>query len=89
MASKTERLSIRLTPEQDLVLRRAAEVRGESTNSYVLRNAVGAAQSDLADLRSFVANADEWREIESALSRPVTFNAAMVKLLTSPSVLER
>lgn len=89
MASKTERLSIRLTPEQDVVLRRAAEVRGESTNDYVLRNAVGAAQADLADLRSFVANEDEWQKIESALSRPVTFNAAMVKLLTSPSVLER
>lgn len=89
MAMKTERLSIRLTPEQDLVLRRASEARGESTNDYVLRNAVGAAQSDLADLRSFVANEDEWRAIESALSKPVTFNAAMVKLLTAPSVLER
>jgi uncharacterized protein (DUF1778 family) len=89
MATKTERLSIRLTPEQDVVLRRAAESRGESTNEYVLRNAVGAAQSDLADLRTFVATDNEWEEIESALSRPVTFNAAMVNLLTSPSVLER
>jgi uncharacterized protein (DUF1778 family) len=89
MATKTERLSIRLTPEQDIVLRRAAEVRGESTNEYVLRNAVGAAQSDLADLRSFVATDNEWQEIENALSEPVTLNATMVKLLTSPSVLER
>ncbi|HVB50457.1 MAG TPA: DUF1778 domain-containing protein [Acidimicrobiales bacterium] len=89
MATKTERLSIRLTPEQDVVLRRAAEVSGESTNEYVLRNAVGAAQSDLADLRTFVATENEWHEIESALSKPVTLNAAMVKLLTSPSVLER
>src|ERR1700679_4220901 len=30
VASKTERLGIRLTPEQDAVLRRAAEARGES-----------------------------------------------------------
>ena len=89
MATKTERLSIRLTPEQDIVLRRAAEVRGESTNEYVLRNAVGAAQSDLADLRLFVATDNEWQEIESALSEPATLNAAMVKLLTSLSMLER
>ena len=89
MATKTERLSIRLTPEQDIVLRRAAEVRGESTNEYVLRNAVGAAQSDLADLRLFVATDNEWQEIESALSEPVTLTAAMVKLLTSLSMLER
>jgi uncharacterized protein (DUF1778 family) len=89
MATKTERLSIRLTPEQDLVLRRAAEAHGESTNEYVLRNAVGAAQSDLADLRTFVASENEWQGIESALSEPVMLNAAMVKLLTSRSVLER
>jgi uncharacterized protein (DUF1778 family) len=89
MTTKTERLSIRLSPEQDVVLRRAAEVRGESTNEYVLRNAVGAAQSDLADLRTFVATENEWQEIERALSAPVTFTAAMAKLLTSPSVLEQ
>ena len=71
------------------MLRRAAEVRGESTNEYVLRNAVGAAQSDLADLRLFVATDNEWQEIESALSEPATLNAAMVKLLTSLSMLER
>jgi uncharacterized protein (DUF1778 family) len=80
---------IQITPEQDTVLRRAAEVRGESTNEYVLRNTVGAAQSDLADLRSFVATDNEWQDIETALFEPVTLNAAMVKLLISPSVLER
>jgi len=89
MATKSERLSIRLTPEQDLVLRRAAEARGESTNEYVLRNAVGAAQSDLADLRTFVASENEWLGIENALSQPVTLNAAMLALLTTPSVLEK
>jgi uncharacterized protein (DUF1778 family) len=89
MASKMQRLSIRLTPDQDLVLRRAAEVRGESTTDYVLRNAVDAAQSDLAEMRFFVAGENEWQIIERALSEPVTFNTAMIKLLTSPSVLEQ
>ncbi len=89
MANKTERLSIRLTPEQDILLHRAAEARGESTNAYVLRNAVGAAQSDLADLRVFVADENAWLEIESSLCQPVTFTSEMVKLLTTPSVLEK
>jgi uncharacterized protein (DUF1778 family) len=89
MASKTERLSIRLTPDQDLVLRQAVEVRGESTTDFVLRNAVGAAQSDLADSRFFDAGEDEWQIIERALSEPATFNSAMIKLLASPSVLKQ
>ncbi len=89
MATKTEPLSIRLTPEQDTVLRRAAELRGESTNESVLGNAAGGAQSDLTNLRSFIAADNEWLYVETALSEPVTSNAAMVKLLISSSVLER
>ena len=49
----TERLSIRLNPEQDAVLRRAAEARGESANDFVLRHAVEAAEIELADRRVF------------------------------------
>jgi len=36
----------------------------------------------------FVANENEWSQIQVALAKPVAFNEAMVKLLTSPSVLE-
>ena len=39
MATKTERLNLRLTLAQNAVLRRAAEARGESTSDYVLRHA--------------------------------------------------
>ena len=53
VASMTERLSIRLNPEQDAVLRRAAEARGESANDFVLRHAVEAAEIELADRRVF------------------------------------
>jgi uncharacterized protein (DUF1778 family) len=88
MATKTERRSLRLTESQDAILRRAAEARGESTNDYILRHAVEAAEADLTDLRMFVANENEWNQIQAALAKPVAFNEAMVKLLTSPSVLE-
>ena len=89
MTVKTERLSLRLTPEQDLIIRRAAEVCGESTNEYVLRNAFGAAQTDLADLRTFVADDDAWDVMQTMLAEPVQFNAAMLRLLSTPSALER
>lgn len=88
MTTKSERMSLRLTATQQAVLRRAAQVRGESANEYVLRHAVEAAEAELADLRTFVLNENEWAQVESALSRPVTLSAAMVTLLTRPSVLE-
>ena len=89
MAAKTERLSLRLTPEQDAVLRRAAEARGESANDFVLRHAVEAAEMELADRRVFVVDDAAWDELQELLSAPPALPEAMVKLLSTPSVLER
>jgi uncharacterized protein (DUF1778 family) len=89
MASKTERLNLRLTPAQDEVLRRAAEVGGESMSEYVLRHAIDAAEMELADRRVFVVDDDAWDELQAALSRPAVRKAQLAKLLAKPSVLER
>ena len=90
MASKTERLSLRLTRRQDIVLRRAAEARGESTSDYVLRHAVEAAELDLADRRVFALDDEAWNELQSLLSAaPAQLPPAMARLLSEPSVLER
>jgi len=90
MASKTERLSLRLTPKQDVVLRRAAEARGESTSDYVLRHAVEAAELDLADRRVFALEDAAWNKLQDLLSAtPSQLPPAMARLLSQQSVLER
>ena len=90
MASKTERLSLRLTPTQDMVLRRAAQARGESTSDYVLRHAVEAAELDLADRRVFVLNDAAWDELQGLLSAASSqLPPAMARLLSEQSVLEQ
>jgi uncharacterized protein (DUF1778 family) len=88
VATKTERLNLRLTPAQDAVLRRAAEARGESTSDYVLRHAVEAAEMDLADRRVFVVGDAAWSELQALLSSRPTLPPAMMDLLSSPSVLD-
>jgi uncharacterized protein (DUF1778 family) len=90
MASKTERLSLRLTPVQDMVLRRAAQARGESTGDYVLRHAVEAAELDLADRRVFALDDTAWNELQDLLSAtPAQLPPAMARLLSRQSVLEQ
>lgn len=88
MATKTERLNLRLTPAQDAVLRAAADSRGETASEYVLRNAVEAAESDLADRRVFLVDDHAWHELLALLSSPVSVPPPIVTLLTNPSVLE-
>jgi uncharacterized protein (DUF1778 family) len=90
VASKTERLNLRLTPAQDTVLRRAADARGESTSDYVLRHAVEAAEADLADRRVFVLDDPSWAALQALLDAPASPLAAPIaKLLADRSVLER
>lgn len=82
MATKTERLNLRLTEAQDRILRRAAETRGESTSDYVLRHAVEAAEADLADRRVFVADEAAWAELQHLLaSSPATLPPAAARLI--------
>jgi uncharacterized protein (DUF1778 family) len=90
VASKSERLNLRLTPAQDTVLRRAADARGESTSDYVLRHAVAAAEADLADRRVFVVDDAAWAALQALLDAPPSpLVAPITKLLADPSVLER
>ncbi|MBJ7608096.1 MAG: DUF1778 domain-containing protein [Candidatus Dormibacteraeota bacterium] len=85
MATKTERLNLRLSTEQDTVLRRAAQARGESTSDYVLRHAVAAAETDLADRRVFVVDDNAWAELNELLSAaPSDLPGAMKALLSAP-----
>ena len=88
MATKTERLNLRLTSAQDAILRSAAEARGESTSDYVLRHAVIAAEIDLADRRVFVADEESWMELKSLVDAAPVLPEAMVRLISQPLVLE-
>lgn len=88
MATRTERLNIRLTNAQDSVLRSAAEARGESVSDYVLRHAVEAAEMDLADRRVFVVDDAAWNELQAVISATPAMPSEMLKLLSNPSVLE-
>jgi uncharacterized protein (DUF1778 family) len=89
METKTGRWTLRVTPAQDAAVRRILDVNGESLNDYVVRHAVEAAHSDLADRRVFVVDAAAWTELQALLDRPPVFTPRLAKLLASQSVLER
>jgi uncharacterized protein (DUF1778 family) len=89
MDSKTARWTLRVTPTQDAVLRRVLEITGESLNEYVVRHAVEAAKTDLADRRVFSLDDAAWNELQALLDRPPAYKPELAKLLTNPSILEQ
>ncbi len=87
--AKTERIAVRLTRDQDEVVRSAAEARGEQLSEYVVRLIVEAAQADLADRRVFVVDDAAWAELQVRLSAPPVTKPRLGTLLANPSVLEQ
>jgi len=86
--AKSERWSIRVSPAEDMIVRRVLENSGMSLNEYVVRQTVTAAIDDLADRRLFALSADEWDELQELLDRPDAPKPRLAALLNQPSVLE-
>jgi uncharacterized protein (DUF1778 family) len=87
--TKTARWTLRVTPAQDAAVRRVLDTNGESLNEYVVRHAVEAAHSDLADRRVFVVDNAAWAELQALLDRPPVFKPDLANLLAKRSVLEK
>jgi uncharacterized protein (DUF1778 family) len=87
--TKSGRWHLRVTAAQDAVVRRVLEVTGESLNEYVVRHAVQAAETDLADRRVFVLDDPAWTELQALLDRPPSPKPELARLLANPSILER
>jgi len=85
---KIDRLELRASPRQTVVIKQAAEATGKSVSSFVLDAAYLEAQRALADRRLFGLDAKQWQRFVKALDRPVTEKPRLQRLLQSPGALD-
>ena len=85
-ATRTARLGLRATPEQETVLRRAADVAHKSLTDFILDAAYQAAENTLLDQRLFMVSANQYDALMDMLDRPETDNPGLANLLSRPSV---
>lgn len=88
VATKSERFAVRLTAEQDALIRRAAAVEGSDLTSFTVRAAVAHAHEVLADRRHFLLDDAAWAEFNALLDRPVQYKPALAKLFDKPSLFD-
>ncbi len=84
-STKTRRLDLRLTEEQDALIRRAAEQDARSISDFVLSAATLEAQRRLADQRFFILNEEDHARFEEILQAPPTDDPKLRKLFERPS----
>jgi uncharacterized protein (DUF1778 family) len=86
--TKSERLAVRISPEQRLLLVEASRTQERTVTEFVLSAATRAAEDVLADRRQFVLGEPEWTAFRAALDRPPRELPRLRRLLTTPSVLD-
>ncbi len=69
-AARSARLGLRATPEQEAVLRRAAEVSHKSLTDFILDSACLAAEQTLLDQRLFMVTGSQYQALMDLLERP-------------------
>jgi len=81
-SSRSSRLGLRATPEQEAVLRRAAEVAHKSLTDFVLDAACQAAEQTLLDQRLFMVSGSRYQVLLDLLEQPERDNAGLADLFT-------
>ncbi|MFN4343097.1 hypothetical protein A9O67_08215 [Tepidimonas fonticaldi] len=79
-AARTARLGLRATPEQEAVLRRAAEVAHKSLTDFILDSACLAAEQTLLDQRLFMVSGSQYQALMELLERPEQANDGLADL---------
>jgi uncharacterized protein (DUF1778 family) len=83
--NRSDRLQLRVTPQQREVIESAARSQHETITDYVVRHAVSAAKEDLADRRYFPVDDAAWVEFTALLARPPVYKPRLAKLLAQPA----
>jgi uncharacterized protein (DUF1778 family) len=73
-------LGLRATPEQEAVLRRAAEVAHKSLTDFVLDAACQAAEQTLLDQRLFMVAGSQYQALLDLLEQPESDNGGLADL---------
>lgn len=85
---KSERLAVRVTESQRLLLAEASRAQQTSVSQFVLSAATDAAEQVLADRSEFRLPADQWSRFVEALDAPVSPLPRLRQLLETPTVLD-
>jgi uncharacterized protein (DUF1778 family) len=82
------RIAVRLTSEQDALIRRAAEAEGTDLTNFTVTATLVHARDVLADWRLFALDDAAWTQFLAMLDRPVSAKPQLEKLFAEPSMFD-
>lgn len=85
IASRSSRIGVRATLQQETVLRRAANLANKSLTDFILDTAYQAAEQTLLDQRLFLLDGQQAQAFTELLDRPARDNEGLKDLLSRPT----
>lgn len=89
MATRSEKLDLRVTPEDKRVLHAAAQAARRSLSDFVLESALARAEEALPDRRHFRLDTEQWETFQLALDAPTRPLPRLQRLLNTPGPFDR
>ena len=80
--AKSSRFGLRTTPEQEIVLRRAAELCHKTMTEFILDSAYHAAEEALLNQRLFTVSGIRYEHLLDLLDRPAEDNIGLQNLFS-------
>ena len=87
--TRSARLGLRATPEQEKVLRRAADVSHKSLTDFILDSACLAAEQALLDQRLFMVSGTQYQTLLDLLDQSEQDNPGLKDLFSRKAPWER
>lgn len=81
-ASRSARLGLRATTQQETMLRRAAQLAHKSLTDFILESACQAAEQTLLDQRLFMVSASQYQAFMDLLDSPAQANSGLKDLFS-------
>lgn len=82
--TKTEKFDIRLSREEEAVIKQAASLQHTSPTNFIRQQAVVAAEAVVHEQTRFVVTDKQWQAIDEALSQPAKVLPNLQKKLAQP-----
>lgn len=82
--AKTEKFDIRLSQQEDAVIKQAAALQCTTPTNFIRQQAVVAAEAVVHEQTRFVVTNKQWQAIEKAMSAPAKVLPKLQKKLSQP-----
>jgi uncharacterized protein (DUF1778 family) len=81
---KTEKFDIRLSEEEQTMIRQAAKLRRTTPTSFIREQALVAAEMVIHEQTRFVLTEEQWRTLDAAFKEPPRVLAKLERKLAEP-----